>query len=190
MCPSLYLPLLFYIVKCYVWFLCVDDMKLPSSDRFLRQKEGTCTPMLQVEKRIQELEMYTRKEDVIISGLKIKPRSYAAAASAGVGEGDPHSNPDDQQSLETQVITFLQSKDIHLNEESISACHILPMKDTAKQPAIIMRFTNRKHKTQLLKQGKNLKGSDVFINEHLTALNAAIAAKARELRSKGKIKAT
>ena len=35
-----------------------------------------------------------------------------------------------------------------------------------------------------------MKGTDVYINEHLTALNSAIAAKARELRYKKKIKGT
>ena len=53
-----------------------------------------------------------------------------------------------------------------------------------------MRFSNRKHKSALLKQGRMLKGSDVFINEHLTKKNADIARKARFLRKQKKIQST
>ena len=53
-----------------------------------------------------------------------------------------------------------------------------------------MRFVNRKHKTALLKQGRKLKGTNVFINEHLTKRNADIARKARFMKKQGKIQHT
>ena len=45
-----------------------------------------------------------------------------------------------------------------------------------------MRFINRKHKSALLKQGRKLKETNVFINEHFTKLNSDIARKARILK--------
>lgn len=51
-----------------------------------------------------------------------------------------------------------------------------------------MRFVNRKHKTELLKQERKLKGTNVFINEHLTKRNADIAR--LNLRKQGKIQNT
>lgn len=53
-----------------------------------------------------------------------------------------------------------------------------------------MRFTNRKKKIALLKQGRKLKGTNVFINEHLTKKNADIARIARQLRKQGNIQQT
>ena len=39
-------------------------------------------------------------------------------------------------------------------------------------------------------QGKKLKGTQVYVNEHLTKRNAEIAKEARILRKNGKIKST
>lgn len=55
---------------------------------------------------------------------------------------------------------------------------------------MICDIVNRKHKTAVLKQGRKLKGENVFINEHLTKHNADIARKARYLRKQRKIQNT
>lgn len=57
-------------------------------------------------------------------------------------------------------------------------------------PAVIIRFANRKHKTALLKQGRKLKGTNVYINEHLTKWNSDIARTARSLKKEEKIQST
>lgn len=142
-----------------------------------------------LECRIEDLEQYTRMEDVIISGLTTRPWSYARAAAGGNKDGEDAST-EEKQTLERQVINFLESKNITIERNSIAACHILPRKDDKAKPAIIVRFVNRKHKTELLMQGKKLKGSAVYMNEHLTKKNADIARQARYLRKQNKIKAT
>ena len=140
-----------------------------------------------LETRIQGLEQYSRINDVIVSGLRIKPRSYARALGANNerGRGDT-----EDESTEQQVAAFLQTKGITLDCDNIEACHTLPTKDNNNKPAVIMRFVNRKHKTALLKQGKKLKGTDVYLNEHLTKHNADIAKQARYLRKQKKIQST
>ncbi|CAL8253034.1 unnamed protein product [Merluccius merluccius] len=139
-----------------------------------------------LENRVADLEQYTRINNVIISGLHIKARSYARAVTAGNG-GKP--NDLDVSSTEQQVATFLKSKGIQLDCGNIEACHPLPTRNADKS-AVIMRFVNRKHKIALLKQGKKLKGSDVYMNEHLTKRNADIAKKARYLKKQNKIQHT
>ncbi|KAL3966351.1 heterogeneous nuclear ribonucleoprotein R [Sarotherodon galilaeus] len=136
---------------------------------------------------VADLEQYTRINDVIITGLRIKPRSYARAVAAD-NVGGP--GEEDVNSTELQVVTFLRSKGVEVDYNNIEACHPLPRKNDSDKPAIIVRFANRKHKTALLKQGKKLKGSDVFMNEHLTKRNADIARKARYLKKQGKIQNT
>lgn len=141
--------------------------------------------IMDLERRVDELEQYTRTNDVVISGIKIKPRSYARAVAGSVGE------PSDEEtrSVEQQVASFLQSKGIEMDLEHVEACHPLPRRSD-RPPAVIMRFVNRKNKVALLKQGRKLKGTDVFINEHLTRKNADIARKARQLKKNGKIQHT
>ncbi len=140
-----------------------------------------------LESRVADLEQYTRINDVIITGLHIKPRTYAQAVTTADG-GEPDDL--DVSSTEQQVATFLQSKGIQLDCDKIEACHPLPRKNASDKPAVIMRFVNRKHKTARLKQGRKLKGSNVYINEHLTKHNADIARKARYRRKQKKIQHT
>ncbi|XP_072768860.1 uncharacterized protein [Nerophis lumbriciformis] len=151
----------------------------------IRQKDKTITDL---ERRVENLEQYTRMEDVIITGLNIRPRSYARAATAGRNVGED-AETDDLQTLEDQVLHFLKGKDIHVDANNISACHTLPRRDRAK-PAVLVRFVNRRHKTELLRQGRKLKGSAVYINEHPTKKISDIAREARILRKNNKIGAT
>ena len=85
---------------------------------------------------------------------------------------------------------LLKSKGIEVDSNSTETCHPLPRKNKTDKPAIIMRFTNRKHKSALLRQGRNSKGSDVYLNEHLMKRNADIAKTARFLRRQKKIQST
>lgn len=140
-----------------------------------------------LESRVSDLEQYTRMNDVIVTGINIKPRSYARAV-AGDDGGEP--GEQDGSSVERQVVGFLQSKGLQVDGDNIEACHPLPRRNAGDKPGIIMRFVNRKHKTALLRQARKLKGSNVFINEHLTKHNADIAKKARHLRKQGKIQNT
>lgn len=88
------------------------------------------------------------------------------------------------------MAAFLHSKGIEVDLNNVEACHPLPRRNDNTAPAVIMRFANRKHKTALLKKGRKLKGSNVFISEHLTKHNADIARKARYLKKQRKIQNT
>ncbi|XP_061783494.1 uncharacterized protein [Nerophis lumbriciformis] len=141
--------------------------------------------IVDLEQRVDELEQYSRMNDVVITGIKIKPRNYARAVTASSGEPSVQ----ETQSVEQQVASYLQSRGIEMDLEHIEACHPLPMRNQ-RPPAVIMRFTNRKKKIALLQQGRKLKGTDVFINEHLTKKNADIARVARQLKRQSKIQQT
>lgn len=141
----------------------------------------------ELEKRVEDLEQYTRMEDVIISGLKTNHYTYArSTAGDKEGEDAPRAEKD---LLEQQVIQFFKDKDILLDSKNIAACHTIPQKHT-KMPTIILRFVNRKYKVELLKMGKKLKGTGVYVNEHLTKRNAEIARQARLLKKERHIQDT
>ncbi|KAK7152537.1 hypothetical protein R3I93_010685 [Phoxinus phoxinus] len=145
-----------------------------------------------LETRVADLEQYSRINDVVISGLRTKHRNYArVAADAGhTVAGMNEASEEEKESLEQQVICFLDSKGIAVDSRDIEACHTLPSKNKTYTPLVIIRFTNRKKKSSLLGQGRKLKGTEVYINEHLTKKNADIARKARILRKQNKIQAT
>lgn len=136
-----------------------------------------------LENRLADLEQYSRINDLIITGLAIKPRSYARAVSTTHGEPTEM----DQESTEQQVVTFLNTKGIDVDTKDIEACHQLPKRDR-RPAAVIVRFANRRQKTTVLKQGKKLKGTNVYINEHLTKINSDIARHARILKKSRKFK--
>ncbi|CAJ1079909.1 hypothetical protein NQZ68_021763 [Xyrichtys novacula] len=85
-----------------------------------------------LEGRVADLEQYTQVNDVIITGLKIKPRSYARAVTKDGGEepGEP-----DADSAEQQVADFLKSKGVELDCKYIEACHPLHRRNG---PAVIL----------------------------------------------------
>ena len=55
---------------------------------------------------------------------------------------------------------------------------------------MLLKFVNRRDKIALLRQGKNLKGTAVYLNKHLTKKNAEIAKSARIARKAGKVQRT
>ena len=141
-----------------------------------------------LENRVSDMEQYSRMNNVIITGLVIKPRSYAQALN-GPRQQDTGTT-DHDETTEAQVATFLYNKNISIDTNNIEACHTLTTKNKTDKPVIIVRFVNRKHNIELLKQAKNLRGSNVYINEHLTQKNAEIARKARFLKKQEKVQST
>lgn len=150
----------------------------------VKEKDKVITGL---ERRIEDLEQYTRMEDLIITGLDATHRTYASVTDQKDGQ---NITIEELNLLERQVTQFFESKNIKIHSNYISACHTLPRKDRKAKPAIIVRFVNRKYKTELLKHAKKLKGTGVYINEHLTKKNAEIARQARILRKEQKIQST
>ena len=140
----------------------------------------------ELEKRMDNLEQYTRMEDLIITGLETTHKTYARAVTASETDKGEEAPAEELQTLEQQVIKFFEGNDMTISSDAISACHTLPRKDGNSTPVIIVRFANRKGKTELLRQGKKLAGTGVYVNEHLTRKNAVIAKEARSLWKKEK----
>lgn len=142
-----------------------------------------------LENRILDLEQAARLNDVVVTGLKIKPRSYAKAVEVD----DQQDKDRHDESTEAQVTAFLQEKNITIERNDIEACHTIPVNTKNGKVAnhvIIIKFVNRKKKVDLLKQGKKLKGTNVYLNEHLIKRNADIAKRARFLKKQGKLQST
>ena len=82
------------------------------------------------------------------------------------------------------------SRGITVDKRDISACHLLKSKNPADKPPIIVRFVNRKSKVNIRRNGRKLKGTNVYVNEHLSRNNADIAGFARQLKRRQRIHST
>lgn len=102
------------------------------------------------------MEQQTWSKDVIITGLETKHRSYARAA-AGVNKGED-APPEELQTLEQQVLLYLSTKHISLDDSDISSCYAIPNKNRKEKPSIVVQFVSQKHKIALLRQTRKLKG--------------------------------
>ncbi len=71
-------------------------------------------------RRIDDLKRYSRINDLIISGLEMKPGTYARALAT-------HAEPteSDNESIEQQVISYSDKKGIQINIADTEACHPL-----------------------------------------------------------------
>ena len=149
-----------------------------------------------LENKTDDLEQYTRSENIIISGLQVNHRSYANAVRqdstrSHVSPPEIEDTHAQTQKLEVQVIDFLNSKGSKLEEEEISACHQLRSKKKTKD--IIIRMVNRKSKFRIMKEvktKKSLKDTNIYISEDLTTKNQELAAIGRRLRKNGHIAST
>lgn len=97
--------------------------------------------IVQLKRRVHDLEQHSRMDDVIILGLKVQPRSNAKAVEGG-GEVAANAPAEDLRRLKMQVLTFFESKSIDLEANSIQACPTLPRKERKTNPAINLRFVN------------------------------------------------
>nr|XP_054587791.1 uncharacterized protein LOC129153061 [Nothobranchius furzeri] len=134
-----------------------EIMELVEEVKVLRIKnEEEDRKITLLEERVSELEQYSIINDVIVTGLETTHQTYAKATATESGE------PPEQElnNLERQGMDFLGSKGIHLEAKDIEGCHPLPRKNKNQKPAILIRFMNRKHKKELLKQGRKLKGTN------------------------------
>ena len=142
--------------------------------------------ILELETRVDELEQYTRQDDLVISGLKTRHKSYPRATVSEQLQDSQNAPYEEMESLEDHVTRFVEDKmGVRLLSTDVSICHTLPGKKDI--PNIVLRLTNRKAKNKILKEARQLKGTNVYINEHLTKKNMTIAATARRLRKEKKI---
>ena len=144
-----------------------------------------------LETTVDDLEQYTRREDLVISGISTRFQSYAKIAQSSQNDAKyAEATQEEQDSLESQVLNKLAQHGIVINPEEISVCHTLGKGGRDSKPPVIIRLVSRKTKSFILSQAKKLKGTNIYINEHLTRKNAAIAKEARRLRKENKIIST
>lgn len=157
--------------------------KMDKMEKIMQEKDDK---IKHLESRVEDLEQYTRKEDIIITGLKIQ-RPFAEVVR---GESEFNMDRNGYNSVENQVMDTLNSNGINIADHEISACHTLGKRNDDGKQNVIVRFVSRKSKVRTLINARKLKGTGIYINEHLTKKNADLAKAARDLRRAEKIQNT
>ena len=87
-----------------------------------------------------------------------------------------------QRNLAPSFITFAKEKlDIIIQPYDIVKIHKLK-NNKKKHNKILVKLHHNSTKFEIIKNSKKLKGTDTYINEHLTQFNSDIFYKARQLR--------
>ena len=142
-------------------------------------------------RRIDDLESYSRSENLIIRGL---PEQSAAERATGAAVIDDNTSlMDSNKSVESTVIAFCKdSLGITLSPSDISIAHRLKAGPKDKIRPVIVRFTSRKARNSVYAAKKQLRHQEgkIFISEHLTKNSSDLFFEARKLLREKKIYGT
>lgn len=158
----------------------------------------------QLRERLDDLDTYSRGDNLIIHGLEVSSYSEAAAGSqlpggASAGKSSRSSNrrtapvqtavttnlTESSEVTELKVIEFANKvMNIPLTRDDISVAHRLAKRPGANTPApIIVRFSNRRARNAVYNARLSLKTLKpaIYVNEHLIRSRAKILKDARQL---------
>ena len=155
-----------------------------------------------IEDIIDQHEQYSKLDNLVITGLQILRPYNATALLAANGnsqeiddDGNEQWTARDKDIMIDNFAKFAKDKlQVDINNHDITDIHTLP-KGRNKSETCIIRFSNRIVREKIIKNRKKLatksrNSHKIYINEHLTKRNAAIAREARIMRSDGKIQGT
>lgn len=175
-------------------------------DKWATDRKKVEEENVELRRRIDEMEAYSRGDNLIFHGLPSTSYAEAGSASSNVTLAAPpgmstrtsitRSGATDLP-IEThrdteQVVIDLVNKylDVPITREDISVAHRLPKRPTDTKPAaIIVRFTNRRARNAVFYGRKALKTRKpgVYINEHLIQSRAMLLSEARKLVKSNKL---
>ena len=127
--------------------------------------------------RIDALETYSKKSNLIITGIPFA--SYAESASTQQNQGGVAANLESAEVTENAFLKIVNDQlGVNITSSDISLAHRLPKSTKPGSPsAIIVRFTNLKARDRVYRARKALKGykdSRIYINEDLSNIYAPV----------------
>jgi len=151
------------------------------------ENERKAATILKLTTRVEELETYTRRDNLLITGLPVD--SYAEAAAVPTETTRiTDSNSEPSECVERSVLNlFNHHLHLQIQPNDISITHRLKKRNAsdAGPPVTMVRFTNRKTREAVYKARRQLRGAPnrIFINEDLTKSTADLFRQARQLVS-------
>src|SRR6218665_1735718 len=131
---------------------------------------GLAKETLKLNTKINDLETQLRQGNLMIYGLRGKPSATSEA----------------NEPINLALALFNNEMSVEVRHKDISKAYFLPSKDAERRPMLI-QFNNPRVRGNILLARKALKTdsddkkSRIYINEHLTSLNATLCTEARKL---------
>ena len=139
--------------------------------------------------RLEALESYSRRDNLLITGMQNE--TYADSAATAAEHGDA-SQP--SQSVEQSVLKlFNQQLGVLVTPSDISIAHRIKMRNNHSPPITVVKFTNRKAREAVYNARRKLKQLStppIYINEDLNKSTAELFRQARALVKTRKIHST
>jgi hypothetical protein len=140
-------------------------------------------------RRLEDMEAYSRSDNLIIRGL---PECSASerATEAPLLDGGAPTLRESYDSVEENVLRFFNGTlGVKVLPQDISAAHRLKAGKKDKVRPVIVKFVNRKARNNVYQARTQLKGSEnsIFIAEHLTKSTSELFFEARKLLKDNKI---
>lgn len=119
--------------------------------------------------RIANLEKYSMKSNVIISGIEVNDN-------------------ESEEYLIDSTNKIAGKLGVKLEPYDYCAIHRLPSKDKSRPPPVIVKLNNRSKKKQLVRKSKEAKLKGIYVANHLTREMKWLKGKAIECRNDGLLK--
>jgi hypothetical protein len=148
--------------------------KLQMASAHIETLEGSAR---QVASRVDALEAYGRRDNLIIAGVPLS--SFSEALTTG-----STNQPENSRDTEKAVLRLCNEQlQVLVGPSDISIAHRLPAKTKDHCPLIIVKFTSRKVREEVFRAKKQLKGinNKVYINEDLTKTASNLFRIARDM---------
>ena len=166
-----------------------ENEELKSSNEQLHKEVNDLkTEITSIKKQNEEFTSYSRRNNLVINGLK--PALFSDVASVGISSQESFSVAASNESVTKLILELFNGRmNLNVTENDISKTHRLSSNrndmasSTRTVPPIIVCFVRRSTRDQVYAARKMLKSTarGVFINEHLTPGNSLIFARARLL---------
>ena len=141
--------------------------------------------------RIDDLENYSRCDNLIIKGLPEQSHAERASSSNLRTDGLPPATSN--QSVETTFISFCrESLHVEVSPHDLSTAHRMKAGPKDRVRPVIVRFTNRRIRDEVYRSRKLLKNNrdNIYISEHLTKSTSELFYEARKLLREKKLYST
>ena len=111
-----------------------------------------------LEKRIDNFQQYSKKDNLVISGLNVQHRTYVRTAS---NLSIDSYTVQEAGTSEENMLAFLNNHNIPIQESDISICH--PLKSKGNSSFILLKCSNRKAKMDVIKSLKEVMSTQMNI---------------------------
>ena len=125
----------------------------------VKLKEEIESNNITMESKMNDIEQYSRKHNIRISGL-------------------PETGPETAEVTTLKVVQKMNEvlPDLDLQPEHKDIAHRMGKHKKDRHRQIIVKFISRMKKDQILRKRKSFKGTDIFISEDLTPTNQLVLA--------------